>query len=91
MTGFYCANVFNLDGKIDQRVLQGDAENRIEKFLDQNKIEAVIEWKEAFAAPFWREKWIMMSGDIGDHRTVCYIRKNSSCYKATINGSNEVK
>jgi len=77
VTGYYCPHVYNLDGKIDQRVWREGGEKSLENFLDKKQITAVMEWKEVFTAPFWKEKWTLYSSDIGDHRTVCYIRKGS--------------
>jgi len=77
VTGYYCPHVYNLDGKIDQRVWKEGGEKSLEAFLDKQQITAVLEWKEVFTAPFWKEKWSLYSSDIGDHRTVCYIRKGS--------------
>lgn len=80
VTGFFCENVVNLDGKIDNIVTEYRKENRFEHYLDSTGINVLMEWREAFPVgnkTYFSKNWELMSNDIGDGRTVCYIRKKS--------------
>ncbi len=84
VTGFYCSNVFNLDGKIDREALQYSSSKEIEKFIDKKNIEVLIEWKEAFEnldKEYLKANWTLYSNDIGDKKSLCYIRRICNTYR----------
>jgi hypothetical protein len=81
VTGFFCENVINLDGKIDNFVTEYRKANRFEHYLDSTGINVLIEWRELFPVgnrAYFSKNWSLMSNDIGDGKTVCYVRKKSN-------------
>ena len=78
VTGYYCENVMNLDGKINHLALKYSREGEIMRYIDSVGIDGLIEWKFAFP-PNQNDKfyknWIKLSENIGDNRTLCFKRK----------------
>lgn len=78
VTGFYDANVYNLDGKMDAVVHRYLAAGNLPEFLDSTGINVLIEWKGVewlFRNKQFRDKWAIYSSNIGDNKTVCLVRK----------------
>jgi hypothetical protein len=78
--GYFCENVINLDGKMDNTALRSFSGSGIEQYIDSMKIEVLMEWIDFVPVLFkqeWLEKyWQVYAEDIGDGRTICYVRKN---------------
>ena len=78
--GYYCDNVFNLDGKIDNSALESFSNGGIGKYIDKMNIDVLMEWKDFVPVLFKKEYldkyWKLYAEDIGDGRTCCYVRKN---------------
>jgi hypothetical protein len=79
VTGFFINNIVNLDGKVDHVISLYAANNNIEGFLDSMNVNVLIEWDNSFSHDFRKnyleKKWEFLKKDIGDGRTVCYVRK----------------
>lgn len=77
--GYYCENVFNLDGKMDNSALKSFTDKGIEKYIDSMKVNVLMEWKDfvpmLFKKEYLENYWQVYSDDIGDGRTICYVRK----------------
>jgi len=78
--GYFCENVINLDGKIDNTALESFSNGGIEQYIDSMKINVLMEWKDFVPVLFKKEYldryWDVYSEDIGDGRTICYMRKS---------------
>lgn len=74
VTGFYCNNVVNLDGKLNIDAYRSMKQFSIYKYIDAAKIDAIIEWKVAFKN-IDTTKWKLFSSDIGDGKTECWKRR----------------
>lgn len=77
-TGFYCENVYNLDGKIDNSALQYARSFGIEKYIELRNIEVLIEWEywiNKVDRKYLEKYWKLYSSDIGDGRTMCFVRR----------------
>jgi hypothetical protein len=77
VTGYYCQNVVNLDGKLDHKALAYKRNGHLIKYIDSLKIISLIEWEIAFPIgdkdEFFKN-WNLLSDDLGDNRTVCFKR-----------------
>jgi hypothetical protein len=77
--GYFCENVVNLDGKIDNKALESFSRGGIENYIDSLQITVLMEWKDFIPILFKKEYldnyWQVYSKDIGDGRTICYVRK----------------
>lgn len=77
--GYYHENVFNLDGKMDNSALKSLPNEGIAHYIDSLKVDVLIEWKDIISVIFKKEylekNWQVYSEDIGDGRTVCYVRR----------------
>jgi hypothetical protein len=79
VTGFFCNNVINLDGKINNLVTEYGKANRMGNYLDSTGIDVLLEWREVFPIGnknYFIKNWKEKTNDIGDGQTVCYIRIN---------------
>lgn len=76
VTGFFCRNVYNLDGKIDARSLNYLSQANLEDYLDKKHINIIIEWKEVFGSEYFQKYWNVYNSNIGDGKTIVLIRKN---------------
>jgi hypothetical protein len=78
--GYYHENVFNLDGKMDNSALESFSNGGLEQYIDSMKIDVLMEWKDfiptLFNEEYLEKHWQVYSDDIGDGRTICYVRKN---------------
>lgn len=77
VTGYYCSNVINLDGKINHTALQYSRAGRLSDFMDLIGLSGLIEIKEFFPigdSNKFYSQWQTISSDIGDGRTICYKR-----------------
>lgn len=78
--GYFNENVYNLDGKMDNEALRSFSSGGIEKYIDKLNIEVLMEWKDFIPVLFNEEyleaNWKVYADDIGDERTICYVRKN---------------
>lgn len=78
-TGYFCGNVYNLDGKIDAEALKYGRKGKIFEYIDKKKINVLIEWREVFPLQPKKDffdRWQLYSDDIGDGRTAVYVRKD---------------
>ena len=77
--GFYNENVFNLDGKMDNKALINLRNNTMDRYLDSLNIGVLLGWNDiiqnVFTKQYIAKNWQIYSSDIGDGRTVCYVRK----------------
>lgn len=77
--GYFCDNVFNLDGKIDNSALESFKDKGIEYYIDKRNIDVLMGWKDfvpyLFRKEYLESKWQVYSEDIGDGRTVCFVRR----------------
>jgi len=77
--GYFCENVFNLDGKMDNSALESFSGNGIEHYIDSMKVDVLMEWKDfvpiLFKKDYLEKYWQVYAEDIGDGRTICYVRK----------------
>jgi len=77
--GYYCENTFNLDGKIDNSALESLSNKGINHYIDSMNINVLMEWKDfipvLFKDEYLEKYWEVFKGDIGDGRTICYVRK----------------
>jgi len=79
VTGYYCENVYNLDGKIDQDALRYARDIGIEKYIELRNIEVLIEWEywiNKIDKKYLGNNWKLYSRDIGDGRTMCFVRRD---------------
>lgn len=79
VTGYYCENVVNLDGKINHIVLNYSQNIQLPRYIDSIGIIGLIEWKFAFPngnSDQFNKSWEKLSDDIGDNRTMCFKRRN---------------
>ena len=78
--GYFCENVFNLDGKIDNSALESFKDKGIEYYIDKRKIDVLLGWKDfvpyLFRKEYLENNWQVYSEDIGDGRTICFVRKD---------------
>jgi hypothetical protein len=78
--GYYIDDVINLDGKMNNIILKRYSYKTIERYIDSTKIDVLIDWKEIFDEminpEYLKQNWIVYSEDIGDGRTICYVRKS---------------
>ena len=78
--GYYIENVINLDGKMNNAALESYEYNSIEQYIDSAQIDVLIDWKEIFIemlnSEYLERKWNVFKPDIGDERTICYVRKS---------------
>jgi hypothetical protein len=81
VAGYLCENVLNLDGKMDNDALKSIESGNIESYIDKMNVDVLIEWKDFISVLLTQEylvnHWKLYDDDIGDGRTVCYVRKNS--------------
>lgn len=77
--GYYHENVFNLDGKMDNSALESFSNGGIEQYIDSMKIDVLMEWKDfipmLFNEEYLKKYWQVNAEDIGDGRTICYVRR----------------
>jgi hypothetical protein len=77
--GYFCENVINLDGKIDNSALESFSNGGIENYIDSMCIDVLMEWKDfvpiLLNKDYLEKYWQVYSDDIGDGRTICYVRK----------------
>ena len=77
--GYFHKNVFNLDGKMDNSALKSFSGDGIESYIDRMKINVLMEWKDfvpvLFKKEYLEKNWEVYADDIGDGRTICYVRK----------------
>jgi hypothetical protein len=77
--GYYHENVFNLDGKMDNSALESFSNGGIEQYIESMKIDVLMEWKNfvpfLFDKEYLENYWQVYAEDIGDGRTICYVRK----------------
>lgn len=79
VTGYYCENVINLDGKINHIALNYSRNRQLTRYIDSIGIVGLIEWKTAFpvgSSDRFNQNWEKLSDDLGDNRTVCFKRFN---------------
>ncbi len=79
VTGFFCENVINLDGKLNHIANNYRKENNIEKYIDSIGVNVLIEWRDVFPIGhnnYFFKCWKEKTNDIGDGRTACYLRVN---------------
>ena len=78
--GYYIDNVINLDGKVNNSALESYKHKSLEQYIDSMKIEVLIDWKEIFTEmldqQYLNKYWQVYADDIGDGRTICYVRKS---------------
>ena len=82
--GFFLPNVYNLDGKVDQNAIVYTKNNKLGRYVDSLKIDIMLSWKpylQNFEEGYLENNWEVYSPDIGDSRSVCYIRKNINTEK----------
>jgi hypothetical protein len=81
VAGYLCENIINLDGKMDNEALKSIASGNIESYIDKMNVDVLIEWKDFILILLNQEylanHWDLFDDDIGDGRTVCYMRKFS--------------
>ena len=81
VAGYLCENIINLDGKMDNDALISIENGNIESYIDKMNVEVLIEWKDfipnLLSREYLEKYWDLYDNDIGDGRTVCYIRKFS--------------
>jgi len=79
VAGYLCENIINLDGKMDNDALKSIEKGNIESYIDKMNVEVLVEWKDFIAnllsQEYLEKYWNLYDDDIGDGRTVCYIRK----------------
>ncbi|MBS4034993.1 MAG: hypothetical protein KGZ85_11055 [Ignavibacterium sp.] len=79
--GYFYQNVFNLDGKMDNFALMSMNTNQVSNYLDSLEINVLMEWKDFIPQlldkDYLEKEWELYSDDIGDGRTMCYVRKNT--------------
>ncbi len=77
--GYYFENVINLDGKMDNDALKSFSNKGIDTYIDSRNINVLMEWKDFMPVLFKKEYlekyWRVFTDDIGDGRTICYVRK----------------
>jgi hypothetical protein len=77
--GYYVDNVINLDGKVNNNALESYKHKSLEQYIDSMKIEVLVDWKEIFIEmldqQYLEKYWQVYSEDIGDGRTICYVRR----------------
>lgn len=80
--GYFCENVINLDGKMDNTALQSFSSGGIEKYIEAAGIDVLLEWKNILSyvvsEDYLKNNWKIFSADIGDGTTICYVRKYKS-------------
>jgi hypothetical protein len=80
--GYFNENVINLDGKMDNAALESFSNGGIENYIDKMNIDVLMEWKDfvpnLFKKEYLEKYWQVYAEDIGDGRTICYVRK---CFK----------
>ncbi|MHB8338555.1 MAG: hypothetical protein ACYDEE_14160 [Ignavibacteriaceae bacterium] len=79
VTGYYVSNVYNLDGKMDNVVLNYTKSGRFDRFIDSTGINVILEWGDVvnmFEKNYLKKNWIEYNKNIGDNRTVCLVRKD---------------
>ena len=77
--GYFLPNIYNLDGKVDINAVKYSRDGNIDRYIDMLGIEALVEWKPYLPninENYLEENWDLYSSDIGDSRSVCYVRKN---------------
>lgn len=77
VTGFFCGNVINLDGKINHSVITYRKKENLARYIDSVKIDGLIEWKgfeTELPEEYLKKNWKLITNDIGDGLTVCYKR-----------------
>jgi len=78
--GYYNENVFNLDGKMDNKALLNLRNGTMDKYIDSLNVDVLIDWDDiidnVFQKNYMNNNWEIYSKDIGDGRTACYVRKN---------------
>lgn len=78
--GYFNENVYNLDGKMDNEALGSFSNGGIEQYIEKLNVDVIMEWKDFVPVLFNKEyletKWEVYADDIGDGRTVCYVRKS---------------
>ena len=81
VAGYLCENIINLDGKMDNDALKSIENDNIEIYIDKMNVEVLVEWKDfisnLLSHEYLEKYWNLYDDDIGDGRTVCYIRKFS--------------
>ena len=79
VAGYLCENIINLDGKMDNDALISIENGNIESYIDKMNVEVLVEWKDfisnLLSQEYLEKYWNLYDDDIGDGRTVCYIRK----------------
>lgn len=78
--GYYFDNVINLDGKMNNAALENYQQGTLEEYIDSTKIDVLIDWNEIFIEMldpvYLQSNWKIYSKDIGDGRTICFVRKS---------------
>ena len=75
--GYFCENVINLDGKMDNSALKSFSNGGIEVYIDESKIDVLLEWKNILdhvvSKDYLVQNWTFYSENIGDGITICYV------------------
>jgi len=82
--GFFLPNVYNLDGKVDQNAIDYTKNNKLGRYVDSLNIDIILSWKpylQNFEEGYLENNWEVYSPDIGDSRSICYIRNNINTEK----------
>jgi hypothetical protein len=82
--GFFLPNVYNLDGKVDQNAIFYTENNNLGRYVDSLNIDVILSWKpylKNFEEGYLGNNWEVYSPDIGDSRSMCFIRKNINTEK----------
>ena len=82
--GYFLPNIYNLDGKVDINAVKYSRDGNIDHYIDMLGIEVLVEWKPYLPninENYLEENWDLYSSDIGDSRSVCYVRKNLNWVK----------
>jgi hypothetical protein len=79
VTGFYNANVINLDGKVNSAALIAMREKRVEEYLDAARIDYVLDWKGVIEGLIPRAMssgtWEPCPKPVGNLETICIMRR----------------
>ncbi|HEY8580264.1 MAG TPA: hypothetical protein VIL72_10290 [Beijerinckiaceae bacterium] len=78
VTGFYNANVVNLDGKVNLDALQAMRDKQVEAYVDRAGIDYVIDWEGVIRGlmPGAMEsgRWVRCADPVGNAETICVRR-----------------
>jgi len=78
VTGYYCSNIINLDGKINHLALNYIRKKQLINYINSVGISGLIEWEFFFPVgntDEFNKNWEKLSDDIGDGRTMCFKRR----------------